>query len=114
MTRRHCFALDLKEDPALIAAYETAHAPGGVWPEVLAGIREQGVVDMQIWRVFDRLLMICEVEEGFPRASSTPDVMTAWETEMSRYQKELPQAGTGGKWSPMTRIFDLQDHGVTP
>ncbi|HQQ99123.1 MAG TPA: L-rhamnose mutarotase, partial [Cyclobacteriaceae bacterium] len=38
--QRHCYALDLKDDPQLIAAYEAAHQ--NVWPEILSSLKEAG------------------------------------------------------------------------
>jgi predicted RNA binding protein YcfA (HicA-like mRNA interferase family) len=38
---RYCLALDLKDDPTLIAAYEDYHA--SVWPEIIASIKEAGI-----------------------------------------------------------------------
>ncbi len=35
-----CYALDLKNDPALIAAYEAWHR--AVWPEVLEHLKATG------------------------------------------------------------------------
>ena len=50
---RHCLALDLKDDPALIAEYELQHRE--VWPEVLAHLRAQGVRELEIFRLGTRL-----------------------------------------------------------
>lgn len=47
MAQRICFALDLVDDAELIAAYEAAHAPGAVWPEVVEGIRAAGYEAME-------------------------------------------------------------------
>ena len=41
---QHVLALDLKDDPALIAAYEAHHR--AVWPEVLDHLRRHGVIEM--------------------------------------------------------------------
>lgn len=108
--RRFCFALDLVEDAALIAAYEKRHAPGGVWPEVLADIRAQGVLQMEIWRVDARMVMIVEATEDFPRPRPAEPRVAAWEDLMSRFQRPLPGAEPGRKWLPMTRIFALDQH----
>jgi len=34
-----CFALDLKDDPELIAEYKRYHEPDSIWPEVVESIR---------------------------------------------------------------------------
>ncbi|MGE6321257.1 L-rhamnose mutarotase [Pseudomonas oryzihabitans] len=60
---RYCLLLDLRDDPALIAEYERQHA--AVWPEVIAHLREAGVVNMTIWRLGCRLTMLLEAGPDF-------------------------------------------------
>ena len=38
--QRHCLALDLKDDPAVIAEYEAYHR--AVWPEIIESITKHG------------------------------------------------------------------------
>ena len=104
---RHVFALDLVDDAALIAAYEARHAAGAVWPEVIRDIRDRGFIDMEIWRVADRLVMIAEVADGFPRPAdpALQETVARWEGEMDAYQR--PITAGGAKWAAMTRIFAL-------
>lgn len=104
---RLCFALDLIEDAALIADYEARHARGAVWPAVLAHIRAQGIEAMEIWRTGDRMVMIAEVAEDYPRPVPAPPETAEWEALMWRFQRALPHAAPGEKWVAMTRIFDL-------
>jgi L-rhamnose mutarotase len=103
------FALDLVDDAALIAAYEQRHAAGAVWPEVVRDIRSRGFLAMEIWRVADRMVMLAEVEDDFPREPDPALVerAAAWEAEMDGYQR--PVVTGGPKWAPMTRIFSLED-----
>ncbi|KQT34640.1 hypothetical protein ASG29_00220 [Sphingomonas sp. Leaf412] len=109
MTRRVCFALDLVDDAALIAAYERAHLPGAVWPEVVAGIRAAGCEAMEIWRAGDRLFMIAQAAADWPRPVAPPLAAAdaRWQATMDRFQRRLPVAAVGEKWAPMTRIFAL-------
>lgn len=104
---RLCFALDLIDDAALIAEYEARHAPGALWPAVAAHIRAQGVEAMEIWRTGDRLVMIAEVADDYPRDVPAPPEDAEWEGLMWRFQRPLPHAAPGEKWVAMTRIFDL-------
>ena len=60
---RYCLALDLKDDPALIAAYEEYHA--SVWPEIITSINEAGIKALEIYRVSNRLFMIMETDDDF-------------------------------------------------
>ena len=64
--KRLCFALDLKDDPELIRAYEAHHEQ--VWPEILDSIHDSGIRDMEIYRVGNRLFMIMETEDDFSLA----------------------------------------------
>lgn len=107
---RFCFALDLVDNAELIAAYERRHEPGGVWPEVLADIRAQGVVQMEIWRVAAHMVMIVEAHEDFPLPRPVAPRVDEWEAQMSGYQKPLATAAPSQKWLPMTRIFALDQH----
>ncbi|CAE6747721.1 L-rhamnose mutarotase [Paraburkholderia nemoris] len=110
---RHCFALDLKDDPNLIARYEALHRQ--VWPDVVRHIREHGVLSMDIYRLGTRLLMIMETDDAIfdadrmARAAETDAAVRQWEDLMWRFQAPTPWTPTGQKWMPMQRIFDLRE-----
>jgi L-rhamnose mutarotase len=111
---RLCYALDLKDDPALIAEYERWHQPGNVWPEIVESIRAAGIRDMEIFRAGNRLFMVMEVDEDFsPTGKAAADAanprVQTWETLMSKFQQSLPFAKAGEKWVPMTRMFSLEE-----
>ena len=113
MPRLH-FALDLKDDPALIAEYEAWHRPENIWPEIPQFLRAAGVRDLEIFRCGDRLMMVMEVPADFSterylelgKASSRG---RAWEELMWRFQRSLPFAREGEKWVPMSRVFSLRE-----
>lgn len=106
---RRCFALDLADDPELIAEYEEFHRPGGVWPEVIRHIRATGVEKMEIWRTGDRMFMIVEVADDYPRNIETPAEVERWEALMWRFQRPLKHAAEGEKWVRMEPIFSLEE-----
>jgi L-rhamnose mutarotase len=106
---RRCFALDLKGDPELIAEYERVHGPSAVWPGVIEHIRSTGVDVMEIWRTGDRLFMIAEVADDYPRSVEPPAEVGRWEALMWRFQRPLPHAADGEKWVAMKRIFSLDE-----
>jgi len=60
---RYCFALDLKNDEQLISEYEKYHR--AVWPEIVDSIKDSGIINMEIYRAFNRLFMIMETSEDF-------------------------------------------------
>ncbi len=108
---RYCFALDLKDDPALIAAYEKHHRK--VWPEIIATIKEAGIQHLEIYRVMNRLFMIMDTTAGFSfekkaLTDTANPVVQEWETLMWQYQQALPVAKPGEKWVLMEKIFELQ------
>jgi len=108
--KRYCLALDLQEDTKLIAEYEAYHKQ--VWAEILASIKESGILSMEIYRLGNRLFMIAETEDDFSwekKAESdahNPKVQE-WEKLMWQYQKALPMAKEGEKWLLMEKIFSL-------
>ena len=114
MTRR-VLILDLKDDPALIAAYEAYHRPGGVPEAIRRSIRAGGIEDMEIFRSGNRLVMVVETTADFdPKTKAASDAadpaVVAWEELMDRYQQRLPWAPPGVKWLEAARIFALSEH----
>ncbi|OYW19890.1 MAG: L-fucose mutarotase [Sphingobacteriales bacterium 12-47-4] len=107
---RYSLALDLKEDPALIAEYEAWHA--AVWPEILASIRDSGILGMEIYRWSNRLFMIMETADDFSFEKKSAmdkanEKVNQWEELMWKYQQALPGTAPGEKWILMDKIFDL-------
>ena len=108
--KKHCFALDLVDDPLLIEEYKVAHQ--NVWPEIIKSIKISGIEDLEIFLVGNRLFMIMIVDDSF--SFNTKNDMDAnnpkvqeWETLMWKYQKALPTAKKGEKWLLMEKIFQL-------
>ena len=61
--KRYCQTLTLVDNPEMIDKYVEAHAH--VWPEVIQGQREVGIVDMQIFRYGHNLFMIMDTVDDF-------------------------------------------------
>jgi L-rhamnose mutarotase len=109
--KKYCLALDLKDDPTLIAAYEAHHR--SVWPEIIQSIKEAGIKQMEIFRTGNRLLMIMEVVDDFEfekkgAADKANVKVQEWESLMWNYQQSLPGAKPGEKWILMEKIFSLE------
>lgn len=109
---RYCLALDLKNDPALIAEYEAYHS--NVWPEILKSIRDAGISQMEIYRTGNRLFMIMETDDTFnfqekAAADAASEKVQQWEELMWKYQQALPGSKPGEKWIIMEKIFTLND-----
>ena len=109
---RLCFALDLVDEAASVAEYERWHTKGAVWPEVIADIYAQGILDMEIWRTGNRLFMIVSAANDYPHPRQPHPKIADWEDLMWTFQQALPKAETSEKWVPMARIFALADHKI--
>jgi len=114
MRHRHCLTLDLKNDPALVAAYREHHAH--VWPEVLDSLRDAGIVDAEIYVFETRMVLILDVNDEFSfeakaRADAANPAVQAWETLMWTFQQPLPGTPAGEKWRLMERVFTLKGEG---
>ena len=113
--KRYCLAVDLVDDPQMIAEYEGYHKK--IQPEIHKSITDAGITVMDIYRVGNRLFMIMEVREGFSfeekdqMDQSNPRVQE-WENLMWKYQQPLPFAKPGEKWVLMKKMFDTKDHEV--
>jgi len=110
---RHCLALDLKDDPTLIAEYEAYHRE--VWPEVLQHLRAQGIRDLEIFRLGTRMAMVMDTDdavfdaERMAAAQRDNPRLAEWEALMWRFQASTPWTPAGQKWTPMRSIFRLSD-----
>ena len=108
--KRYCLALDLKNDPKLIAEYEEHHKR--VWPEILKSIRSAGIQQMEIYRVNNRLFMVMETNDDFSfERKGSMDAenkkVQEWEELMWKYQQALPGSMAWEKWRLMDKIFSL-------
>ena len=108
--KRYCLALDLKDDPALIAEYEQWHR--NVWPEIEKSIRDAGISGLEIYRVGARMFMIIEASDAFTferkaaMDAANPKVQE-WEALMWKFQQAIPGSRPGEKWILMDKIYDL-------
>ncbi len=107
---RYCFALDLVNEDSKIAEYEHWHQH--VWPEIIASIRDSGITNMEIYRVFNRLFMIMETNENFSfeqksKMDASNEKVQEWEELMWNFQQPFPGAKPEEKWMMMNKIFDL-------
>jgi L-rhamnose mutarotase len=110
--KRFALALDLVDDPILIEEYIQIHK--NIWPEIALSIRESGIVDMEIYKIDERLFMVMETVDHFSFEQkmaldlANPKVQE-WENLMWKFQKALPTAKKGEKWLLMEQIFKLPE-----
>ncbi len=108
--KRFCLALDLVDEPDLIAEYEQRHQK--VWPEIIKSIRDSGIEVLDIYRTGNRMFMIIEASDSFSfekkaAMDAANSKVQAWEELMWSFQQALPWAKPGEKWILMNKIFEL-------
>ncbi|SKA24083.1 L-rhamnose mutarotase [Consotaella salsifontis] len=113
-TVRKCFAVDIHDDPELIARYREWHRPGGPPAAVTAAIRADDIRALEIYLVGDRMFMLMEQGDRFDAvAKSKSDAenaeVRAWDALMRSFQKALPFAPKGSTWVEMERIYSLSE-----
>lgn len=113
---RHVLTVDLRDDPAAIAAYREHHRR--VWPEVAESLRRAGVEQLEIHMLGRRLVMIVELGDSadYKRAfaahvTSSPRV-AEWERLMKSLQEPVPDTAPGEWWAAMEPVFSLNGNGA--
>ena len=110
--KRYCQTLDLKDNPELIAKYVEAHDRYHAWPEIRAGIREVGILEMEIYILGNRLFMIVETpldfdwDKAMARLATLPR-QQEWEDYVAMFQACSSGASSNDKWQMMQRMFYL-------
>ena len=112
--KRYCQTLELANDEELIRKYVEVHSH--VWPEVMAGQREVGILDMDIYILGTRLVMIVETPLDFDWDTAMARLATLprqqeWETYMAIFQQCREDATSDEKWQMMERMFHLYEAG---
>jgi L-rhamnose mutarotase len=110
--KRYCKALSLQADAALLATYRQRHAPGAVWPEIAQGMREVGILDMEIYLAGNQAFMIMDTVSDFDhdqamQALAAKPRQAEWEALMAAYQQTSATATAAEKWHPLERIYKL-------
>ena len=110
--KRYVQYLEISDDPELIALYRKWHSEEYSWKEVRDGIREVGILEMEIYLLGNHLTMIVDTpadfcwEEAMNRLATLPR-QAEWEAFVARLQDCPPDARSDEKWQPMERIFHL-------
>jgi len=110
--KRYCKTLSLKDDAQLIEDYKKVHAPGNTWPEISQGMREVGIIDMEIYIFGTRLFMIMDTVADFDHDKAMSELaqkprQSEWEKYVSRFQQTSSNATADEKWQLMERIYKL-------
>jgi L-rhamnose mutarotase len=110
--KRYCKTLQLENDPALIEEYKKIHAMGAAWPEITQGMKEVGIIDMEIYLAGTTVFMIMDAAKDFDHVEAMKKLAALprqgeWEAFVSKYQKCSTRASAEEKWQLMERIFKL-------
>ncbi len=112
--KRYCRTMDLKDNPELIAEYVKRHSQSEAWPEIRAGIRDVGILEMEIYILDNRLFMIVETPLDFDWDSAMARLATLprqqeWEDLMAIFQDCKEGDTANEKWKMMERMFYLYE-----
>ena len=110
--KRYCKTMVLKDDPQLIEEYKKVHAKGNAWPEISQGMKEVGIIDMEIYLFNNRLFMIMDTTADFDHNKAMAELagkprQAEWEAFVSRFQVSSEKATANDKWQLMERIYEL-------
>jgi L-rhamnose mutarotase len=112
--KRYVQTMDLKDDAELIAEYRRRHSRQEAWPEIIQGIRQVGILDMQIFILGTRLVMIVETPLDFNWDEAMAQLATLprqqeWEDYMAMFQQCREGATSDEKWQMMDPMFRLYE-----
>ena len=110
--KRYCKALKLENNSALIEEYKKVHEPNAIWPEITQGMKEVGIIDMEIYILGNQLFMIMDTVANFNHDKAMKELATKprqaeWEAYVSQFQKTSANATADEKWQLMERIYKL-------
>ena len=109
--KRYTQTLALRDDPQLVRQYIEVHSH--VWPEIIEGQHQVGILQMQIYARGNILFMIVDTTDDFDwdrdmaRLATLPR-QAEWEAYVSRFQGCDPNAASTEKWQLMKQIFDSE------
>jgi len=111
--RRIVRVQNLANDPDVFSDYEEAHRPGQTPAAVLDAQRRHGILDLEIFRHADRLVMIMTVSEDFDpdglnRESATVPDLVDWHRRMGMLQRRPGKAEQD--WPEAELVFRQSDH----
>jgi len=110
--KRYCKTLQLENDSILIKEYKRLHAMGNAWPEITQGMKDVGIVDMEIYIDETTLFMIMDTEENFDHDKAMAKLATLprqseWEATVSKFQKTSVSSLAKDKWKLIERIYKM-------
>lgn len=112
--KRFVQTLTLNSDEEARREYIKWHSPEHNWKEIRDGIREVGIIEMEIYILGNTLVMIVDAPEDFDWEKAMARLATLprqaeWEAFVSQFQGCSTNATSDEKWQMMQRIFFLYD-----
>lgn len=112
--KRFCQIMNISDNPLLMAKYRQCHSRDGHWPEIVDGIRQVSILEMELYIHGNTVVMIVETEPYFEWDSAMARLATLprqaeWEAYVAAMQECDPNATSDQKWSLMERMFYLYD-----
>lgn len=113
-TKRYVQTLELADDPELIKQYKKWHSEEYQWKEIRDGIKEVGILEMEIYILGTKLVMIVDAPLDFDWDSAMARLATLprqaeWEAFVAKFQGCSAEASSEEKWQMMDRMFYLYD-----
>lgn len=110
--KRFCKTLQIENDPVLIEEYKKLHAMGNAWPEITQGMKEVGIIDMEIYISDTTLFMIMDTQENFDHNEAMTKLallprQAEWEAVVSVFQKTTASSSAKEKWKLIERIYKM-------
>ena len=110
--KRYCKVLRIKNDPELIEKYKEVHGIGKPWPEITRGMKEIGILDMEIYIHDNILFMIMDTVEDFDHEKAMAILakkprQAEWEKYVSEFQVASRDASAAEKWQLTERVYEM-------
>ena len=113
-TKRFVQTMELKDDSELIKKYKEAHDKEHFWEEIKQGIQAVGILEMEIYILGNRLVMIVDAPLDFDWDTAMAKLATLprqeeWEKHVAEFQDCAANATSDQKWQMMERMFYLYE-----
>ena len=111
-TKRYVQFLEITDDPELMAQYRYWHSEAHHWREIRDGIKAVGILEMELYMLGNRLVMIVDApgdfnwQEAMDKLATLPR-QAEWEAFVARFQGCSREARSDEKWQQAERIFRL-------
>ena len=104
--------MTLVNDAEMIERYCEVHSH--VWPEIIAGQHEVGIISMEIYRRGCQLFMIMDTRDDFDFQKDMARLATLprqaeWEAYVAQFQGCAVDARSDEKWHLCDKIFDSEN-----